>query len=193
MTRVGADARSEKEAAGLAKAGLTGTSGEPIPRIFTVSIVSLYTLPQAVKEEYMAQTFAKQSISASVAQDMVVAAVAEAQKIGVPQVVAVVDESGLLKAFYRMDGAPLVSIEASQNKAYTALFGMPSHEFFDYIKDKPDLLAGVPQLPRIVAIGGGLPIQLDGTVVGAIGVSGGSVEQDIECARAGLRASALEG
>ena len=193
MTRVGADARSEKEAAGLAKAGLTGTSGEPILRIFTVSIVSLYTLLQAIKEEYMAQTFAKQSISASVAQDMVVAAVAEAQKIGVPQVVAVVDESGLLKAFYRMDGAPLVSIEASQNKAYTALFGMPSHEFFDYIKDKPDLLAGVPQLPRIVAIGGGLPIQLDGAVVGAIGVSGGSVEQDIECARAGLRASALEG
>ena len=141
----------------------------------------------------MAQTFTKHSISASVAQEMVAAAVAKAERIGVPQVVAVVDESGLLKAFYRMDGAPLVSIEASQNKAYTALFGMPSHEFFDYIKDKPDLLAGVPQLPRIVAIGGGLPIQLDGAVVGAIGVSGGSVEQDIECARAGLRASALEG
>ena len=136
----------------------------------------------------MAQTFGKQSISAEVAQKMVAAAVAKAEKLGVPQVVAVLDESGLLKAFCRMDGAPLVSIDVSQNKAYTALFGMPSHEFFNFIKDDPALLAGVPHIPRIATFGGGLPIQIDGAVVGGIGVSGGSVEQDIECAQAGLDA-----
>lgn len=136
----------------------------------------------------MAQTFEKQSISAEMAQKMVAAAVAKAQELGIPQVAAVLDESGHLKAFCRMDSAPLVSIEVAQNKAYTALFGMPSHEFFNFIKNDPALLAGVPHIPRIVTFGGGLPIRIGDAVVGAIGVSGGSVEQDIACAQAGLDA-----
>ena len=136
----------------------------------------------------MADTFTKQSISAAVAQKMVAAAVAKAEELGVGQVVAVLDESGLLKAFCRMEGTPLVSIEASQNKAYTALLGMPSQDFFDSIKDDPALVAGVPHLPRIVTFGGGLPIRSGDAVVGAIGVSGGTVEQDIACAQAGLDA-----
>ena len=136
----------------------------------------------------MADTFTKQSITASMAQKMVAAAVAKAEELGVGQVVAVLDESGLLKAFCRMEGTPLVSIEASQNKAYTALLGMPSQDFFDSIKDDPALVAGVPHLPRIVTFGGGLPIRSGDAVVGAIGVSGGTVEQDIACAQAGLDA-----
>jgi uncharacterized protein GlcG (DUF336 family) len=136
----------------------------------------------------MAQTFTKQSISHEIAQKMVAAAVTKAQELGVPQVVAVLDESGLLKAFCRMDGAPLVSIEVAQNKAYTALFGMPSHEFYNFIKDDPALLAGVPHIPRIAIFGGGLPIKVGDKVVGGIGVSGGTVEQDIACAQAGLDA-----
>ena len=136
----------------------------------------------------MADTFTKQSISAAVAQKMVAAAVAKAEELGIGQVVAVLDESGLLKAFCRMEGTPLVSIEASQNKAYTALLGMPSQEFFNSIKDDPALVAGVPHLPRIVTFGGGLPIRSGDAVVGAIGVSGGTVEQDIACAQAGLDA-----
>ncbi len=136
----------------------------------------------------MADTFTKQSITASMAQKMVAAAVAKAEELGVGQVVAILDESGLLKAFCRMEGTPLVSIEVSQNKAYTALFGMPSHEFFNFIKDDPALVAGVPHIPRIVTFGGGLPIRSGDAVVGAIGVSGGTVEQDIACAQAGLDA-----
>jgi uncharacterized protein GlcG (DUF336 family) len=136
----------------------------------------------------MAQTFTKQSISHEIAQKMVAAAVSKAQELGVPQVAAVLDESGLLKAFCRMDGAPLVSIEVAQNKAYTALFGMPSHEFYNFIKDDPALLAGVPHIPRIAIFGGGLPIREGDKVVGGIGVSGGTVEQDIACAQAGLDA-----
>ena len=137
----------------------------------------------------MADTFTKQSISAAVAHKMVAAAVAKAEELGIGQVVAVLDESGLLKAFCRMEGTPLVSIEASQNKAYTALLGMPSQDFFDSIKDDPALVAGVPHLPRIVTFGGGLPIRSGDAVVGAIGVSGGTVEQDIACAQAGLDAA----
>jgi uncharacterized protein GlcG (DUF336 family) len=136
----------------------------------------------------MANVFQKGSISAESAQKMIAAAVAKANALGVPQIVAVLDESGLLKGFCRMDGAPLISIEVSQNKAYTALLGSPSQEFFNRIKDNPALLAGVPHIPRIVTFGGGLPIRIDGAVAGAIGVSGGSVDQDIECAQAGLDA-----
>src|SRR6202167_1115143 len=121
----------------------------------------------------MAKTFQKGSISADVAAKMVEAAVAKAKSVSVPQVVAILDESGLLKAFCRMDGAPLISIEVAQNKAYTALLGAPSQDFFNRIKDNPALLAGVPHIPRIAVFGGGLPIKIDGVVVGGIGVSGG--------------------
>ena len=62
----------------------------------------------------MADTFTKQSISHETAHKMVAAAVAKATELGIPQVVAVLDESGLLKAFCRMDGAALVSIEVAQ-------------------------------------------------------------------------------
>jgi uncharacterized protein GlcG (DUF336 family) len=138
----------------------------------------------------MDKTFEKQSITAEMAQKMVEAAVAKAKELVIPQVVAVLDESGLLKAFCRMDGAPLISIEVAQNKAYTALFGMPSHELYNLIKDDPALVAGVPSIPRIAMFGGGLPIRVGNAVVGGIGVSGGTVEQDIACAQAGLDAIA---
>jgi uncharacterized protein GlcG (DUF336 family) len=130
--------------------------------------------------------FQKGSVTAELAAKMVEAVVAKANALGMPQIVAILDESGLLKAFCRMDGAPLISIEVAQNKAYTALLGAPSQDFFNRIKDDPALLAGVPHIPRIVTFGGGLSIRVDGAVVGAIGVNGGTVEQDIACAQAGL-------
>jgi len=136
----------------------------------------------------MEKTFTKRAVTAELAAKLVEGAVAKAKSLGVPQVVAIMDESGLLKAFCRMDGAPLISIEVAQNKAYTALLGAPSQDFFNRIKDNPALLAGVPHIPRIAVFGGGLPIKIDGVVVGGIGVSGGSVDQDVECAQAGLDA-----
>jgi uncharacterized protein GlcG (DUF336 family) len=140
----------------------------------------------------MDKTYIKRSVSADLATRMMAAAVAKARQIGVPQVVAILDEGGLLKGFCRMDGAPLISIEVAQNKAYTALLGAPSQDFFTRIKDNPALLAGVPHIPRIVTFGGGLPIRIEGVVAGGIGVSGGSVEQDIECAQAAIDAIASD-
>jgi uncharacterized protein GlcG (DUF336 family) len=128
----------------------------------------------------------KNSISSGLAQRMVDAALAKARTIGVRENVAVVDDGGNLKAFARMDGAPILSIEISQHKAYTALFGFPTQEFFKFIQTDPSLLAGIPQLARVAAYGGGLPIEVDGAIVGAIGVSGGTVQDDIDCAEAGL-------
>jgi uncharacterized protein GlcG (DUF336 family) len=129
----------------------------------------------------------KHSISFELAQKMVDAAVAKAKEIGVSENVVILDDGGNLKAFGRMDGAPLPTIEMAQNKAYTALLGVSTQEFFNFIQSDPSLLAGIPTLSRIAAWGGGFPITVNGDVVGAIGISGApAVQNDIDCATAAL-------
>ncbi|HVW31104.1 MAG TPA: heme-binding protein, partial [Acidimicrobiia bacterium] len=89
----------------------------------------------------MPDTFEKASISADLARRIIAAAEAKATEMGHPFVIAVCDESGVLKAFSRMDGAALVSVQIAQDKAYTAVgFGIPSHGWHDFIKDDPPLL-----------------------------------------------------
>jgi uncharacterized protein GlcG (DUF336 family) len=135
----------------------------------------------------MANVIKKHSISSELAQKMVDAAVAKARKLGVHENVAIVDDGGNLKAFCRMDGAPILSIEIAQNKAYTALFGVSTQELFDFIQGDPSLLAGMPTLGRLAAWGGGFPIKVDGEIVGAIGLSGApTVQNDVDCAKAAL-------
>jgi uncharacterized protein GlcG (DUF336 family) len=129
----------------------------------------------------------KQSVSYELARKMVDAAVAKAKEIGVSENVAILDDGGNLKAFSRMDGAPIPTIEIAQNKAYTALFGVSSQDFFNFIQGDPSLLAGIPTLARIAAWGGGFPIKVDGEIVGAIGLSGApTVQNDVDCAQAAL-------
>jgi uncharacterized protein GlcG (DUF336 family) len=135
----------------------------------------------------MANVVKKHSISFDLAQKMVDAAVAKAREIGVSENVAILDDGGNLKAFGRMDGAPLPTIEMALNKAYTALFGISTQEFFNFIQSDPSLLAGIPTLARMAAWGGGVPIKVDGEIVGAIGLSGApTVQNDVDCARAAL-------
>ena len=135
----------------------------------------------------MANVVKKHSISSELAQKMVAEALAKAKEIGVTENVAILDDGGNLKAFGRMDGAPILCIEMAQNKAYTALFGVSTQEFFKFIQSDPSLLAGIPTLARIAAWGGGFPIKVNGEVVGAIGVSGApAVQNDVDCARAAL-------
>jgi len=135
----------------------------------------------------MADVVKKNSISSELAQKMVDEALAKARKIGVTENVAILDDGGNLKAFHRMDGAPILSIEIAQNKAYTALFGFPTQDFFNFIQGDPSLLAGIPTLTRVAAWGGGFPINVGGEIVGAIGVSGApTVQNDVDCARAAL-------
>jgi uncharacterized protein GlcG (DUF336 family) len=135
----------------------------------------------------MANVVKKHSISFELAQKMVDKAVAKAREIGVSENVVILDDGGNLKAFGRMDGAPIPTIEMAQNKAYTALFGISTQEFFNFIQTDPSLLAGVPTLARMAAWGGGFPIKVNGEVVGAIGVSGApAVQNDVDCAQAAL-------
>ena len=129
----------------------------------------------------------KHSISSELAQKMVAEAVAKARELGVTENVAILDDGGNLKAFGRMDGAPILCIEMAQNKAYTALFGVSTQDFFNFIKNDPSLLAGIPTLARVAAWGGGFPIKVNGEVVGAIGLSGApTVQNDVDCAQAAL-------
>ena len=135
----------------------------------------------------MANAVKKLSISFELAQKMVNAAVAKARELGVAENVAILDDGGNLKAFSRMDGAPIPTIEMAQNKAYTALLGISTKDFFNFIQSDPSLLAGIPTLSRIAAWGGGFPIKVNGELVGAIGISGApTVQNDIDCASAAL-------
>src|SRR5256885_16153504 len=133
----------------------------------------------------MANVVTKHSISSELAQKMVDQAVAKARQLDVAENVAILDDGGNLKAFSRMDGAPILCIEIAQNKAYTALFGVSTQELFDFIQGDPSLLAGMPTLARLAAWGGGFPIKVDGEIVGAIGVSGApEVQNDVDWAKA---------
>src|SRR2546426_2725741 len=117
----------------------------------------------------MANMVKKYSISYELAQKMVDAAVAKARELGVSENVAILDDGGNLKAFSRMDGAPIPTIEMAQNKAYTALLGVSTQDFFNFIQGDPSLLAGIPTLARMAAWGGGFPVKLNGKVGGRSG------------------------
>lgn len=136
----------------------------------------------------MSDVFEKASVTSHLAERMIGAAEAKATELGTPMVIAVCDESGVLKAFSRMDGAALLSVQIAQDKAYTAVgFGMATDGWHDFIKDDPPLATGaVGGIDRLVVFGGGYPIKLGEQIVGAIGVSGGHYSQDMEVAQAGL-------
>ena len=138
----------------------------------------------------MAATFNRPSVSTELAREMILAAERKAREMGHPFVIAIVDESGVLKAFSRMDGAALLSIQVAQDKAYTAAgFSMSTDMWHEFVKDDAPLALGAPSgIDRLVVFGGGYPIKIGDAVVGAIGVSGGHYTQDMEVAQAGLAA-----
>lgn len=129
------------------------------------------------------------TLSQRAAREALDAAVERASELGVPVCVAVSDRAGHLLAYVRMDGAPLLSETLSQDKAWTSCaFGRPTHEWYDLIKAEPALLHGIVKTDRLVVFGGGVPVHVDGELVGAVGVSGASTAQDREIAEAGAGA-----
>ena len=120
------------------------------------------------------------------ALELIAAAKEEAKKMGVPMVIGIVDGGGNLLALQRMDGALLVSIDIAANKAYTAVaIKIPTHELAKLTQSGQPLF-GIHNADggRIVIFGGGFPLKRNNEIIGGIGVSGGSVEQDIQCAEA---------
>lgn len=121
------------------------------------------------------------------ARKVVETATAKADEIGVPMNVAVVDAGNNLTAFARQDGAWLGSIDIAQDKAYTArAFDMTSAELgAEAQPGKPLYGIEASNDGRLIVFGGGIPLKDGEEIVGAIGVSGGTVDQDEEVAKAG--------
>ena len=131
--------------------------------------------------------YQKFALTQSLALKILEAITNKAEELEIKINAAVVDEGANLKAFIRMDEAALLSSEIAQNKAYTAAaFGKPTHEWYPMIKDEPALLTGIVHTNKLVVFGGGIPLTVNGIIAGGIGVSGGTSEEDVQCAQAGL-------
>lgn len=119
---------------------------------------------------------------------MAQAAEAKAEEIKVPIVFAAVDTGGNLMLLHRMEEAFFTSVEIAINKAFTSVALKDSTDTIAPLVQPGESLYGLELSNncKIVPFGGGFPIVVDGDVVGAVGVSGGSVEEDMAIARAAL-------
>jgi glc operon protein GlcG len=127
------------------------------------------------------------SLSLAAARRVAEAVEAKAAEIGLAACICVSDPGGEPILRVRMDGAPRLSAQIAENKAWsvTQFSGMPTHAWWPVIKDDASLVHGLTQTPRLIVFGGGVGVFVGGALVGAIGVSGGSAEQDQQCAEAG--------
>ena len=168
-------------------------------RIITVTLALVLTLIGVVAgqparllaaEETHTAALATQDLSLEQAQAVVAAALAAAEEQGTKMDVAVVDAGGNLKAFARMDGAWLGSIDIATTKARTArYFDLPSEELGALSQPGGPLYGIEVSNGGLITFPGGLPLKADdGTVIGAIGVSGSTVENDRAVAATGAAA-----
>jgi glc operon protein GlcG len=131
-------------------------------------------------------------ISQVEARTIINAAQAHAQTLGITVTVAVVDEGGLLKALERMDGAPPLSAQIAEAKAQgAAVWHRDGHVLADVAQQRPAFVSAISQMTRLPLIAGAGSIVIrrgDGTVAGAVGISGGKPEEDRECCEAGIAA-----
>ena len=136
-------------------------------------------MPQIVKAIPMA------SVTREAANALIEAAMKAGRDLGFDAAVAVSDATGNLRAFQRADGAPFFTAEVAVSKAWTAAScGIATHVWNDYIADPK--LAPLANVQKLMAVGGGLPLFHEGKLIGGIGVSGGSHEQDRQVASTAL-------
>lgn len=135
------------------------------------------------------ELYCEMELSLEEAKKIVQDAEAKAKEIGVMMNIAVVDVGGNLVAFERMDKAWLGSVNIAINKAYTAVaFNMTTEDLGKESQVGKSLFGiHATNNGRLVIFGGGIPLKKKGELVGAIGVSGGAVPQDIEVAKAGVK------
>ena len=128
-------------------------------------------------------------INLELAKKLIEGAEQEAKNIGVNMVISVVDEGGNLIAKHRMDDAWIASIEISQNKAWTSVaLKAPTAALAEATVPKAELYGlTTTNDGKIVVFGGGIPLVKDGKVVGAVGVSGSAVPNDVKVAEAAVK------
>jgi uncharacterized protein GlcG (DUF336 family) len=132
----------------------------------------------------LSDTIRAMKLTADGAMKLLNAAVAKAREMNVPQCISIVDAGGHLLAFFRMDGAFVLSVETSLRKAMTAAsYGEPTGN----IREGIDLKLAIATEGKRINLPGGLPIIVDGYLIGGIGVGSGTGEQDRQVAAAALR------
>ncbi|WP_042665738.1 heme-binding protein [Haloferax sp. ATB1] len=128
------------------------------------------------------------AINLETAKVLIEAAEAEAESMGLRMVITVANPEGNLIAQHRMDDAWLASVDISRNKAYTsAALKTPTHELAE-ATEPGESLWGLQTTDenRLVVFGGGYPLEVDGEIVGTVGVSGGEVSEDMAVASAAV-------
>lgn len=137
------------------------------------------------------QVQAKASITRDSALALAVAARDAATKIGLSLAIAITDEGGHLIAFERADATPFLAAEVAINKAWTAAsFGLDTMTWNQIVAQPAT--APLANHPRVMPVGGGVPIVAGGRVVGGIGISGGNAQQDHDVAVAALKAAGFD-
>src|SRR5215470_14462913 len=141
----------------------------------------------------MPRTYA--SLTLEDAKQMLSAAEAKAASFGIPYCVAVVDAGGHLVAFLRQDGALIGSVHLAIDKAVTARIFDKTTSLLASLAQPGKPLFGIQEsnAGKVVIFGGGIPVTFDGSIVGAVGASAGTVEQDIEVAEAAIAALVAKG
>lgn len=129
-------------------------------------------------------------LTLNLAKVLIEAAEQKANSLKLSMVISIVDEGGNLIAVHRMDDAWLASVDIAQNKAWTSVaLKMPTAGLAEVTTPKTELYGlNTTNNGRIVVFGGGIPLMFDGKVIGAVGVSGSSVSNDILIAEAAVKA-----
>ncbi|BAK74321.1 MAG: heme-binding protein [Arcobacter sp.] len=129
-------------------------------------------------------TIVEKTISRQAAFTACLSAIEKAEELNIAINVSVTDNKGLEMAFIRMENSFIHSIDIAKDKAYTsASFGFDTAQWTTIFKSMPHLEHGFSNRQRLIPFGGGMPIFENGIKVGAIGVSGGTEEEDIICAK----------
>jgi uncharacterized protein GlcG (DUF336 family) len=164
-----------------------GLLGAGVVAASALAMTALASTGEVARADEPPLSTARETITLAAAQALIAAGMAKAQEINVPMSIVIVDESGVMKAFARMDGNSLASVELVQEKAFTAAaFRTPTHILADRNKDDPTRIASFTAAPRVTLLGGGYPIAKGNVVVGGIGAGGGTPEQDRMVAEAAL-------
>ncbi len=154
----------------------------PLRRLAASSVLFFVTLTAH------AQVIDRKTLSLEAANKIIAGAIAEAKANNWLVDIAVVDDAGHLLSFQRMDGALIGSIEVAIGKARTAsLFRRPTKVLEEAAKTRPAIVT----LPNGVLLQGGVPVVVNGQIVGAVGVSGVTSQQDEQIAEAGVRHAGL--
>jgi uncharacterized protein GlcG (DUF336 family) len=151
--------------------------------------MSLLALASGAQAQSAPATISRQSLTLDGANAMINGAIAHAEQMGLQEVIVIDDRDGFPIAMARMNSAPLTSINIAMDKAYTAaLRQAATADLANNLKDNPPSMASFLAQPHMTLFGGGMPVSVDGSLVGSIGASGGTGAQDIEVAQAGLDA-----